>query len=196
MDVKRKIVTRATGHRPTGARVTSRRELPAHISAYIAHLIREWEAANPRKPLQQLATKLKVSRATLIGVRDGWRGAGSALESSFARVFHGGSVDELREAARRFEAKGEAADQAVLAGASELRLAIEFLQGAYPPAFLADVEREAAALTGERTRLEWLDWIRAQHGPWSRKQANDVEGSSRPKARATAPAKRKSRTGS
>lgn len=202
MSVKREIVTQATDPRPTNGRVASRRELPSHITAYVAHLIRDWEAKNPKKPLLQLATKLRVARSTLIGVRDGSRGVGSALESSVARVFHGGSVDALREAAARHRDETSGATSPVTTATaapksapqerptSELRQAIAFLRDTYPTAFLAYAEAKApAAIEDGRTRLEWLDWIRSLYGPWSRRQ-----GESKAPSRDSVPAKRKSRT--
>lgn len=204
MSVKREIVAQATDPRPTDDRVASRRELPPHITAYVAHLIREWEAKSPKRPLAQLAAKLKVSRSTLIGVRDGWRGVGATLESSVARVFHGGSVDALREAAARHRDETSGATSPVTTATaapksapqerptSELRQAIAFLRDTYPPAFLAYAEAKAPdAIDDGRTRVEWLDWIRSLYGPWSRRQ-----GESKAPARAKVPAKRKSRTGS
>lgn len=205
MAVKEEDVTTETVAAPTPARMASRRELPAYITAYVARLIREWERANPGVAMERLAAKLHISRAQVLNVRDGTRGAGHRLEEAMAKMYHGGSVDALRVAAAAYhEGKWtpppglEAAEsvapspeeEQAAQSAAELRLALDFLRDTYPPAFLAYAETKAPHAIGDsRTRLEWLDWIRSLYGPWSRRK-----GESRPTARADVPVKRKSRT--
>lgn len=163
----------------------SRRELPAYITDYIAHLIREWEET---RSMTKLATKLRISRTQLINVRDGSRGAGNALVEAVAKQFHGGSLDALRDAARALaEGEGRPIEEPEASPASELRAAIDFARDAYPPAFLSYAETKARDLESDRTRLEWLDWIRSLHGPWSRR-----DGTKKKPARA--PAKRRGRS--
>ncbi len=69
------------------------------VSRYLASVIVEWER---EKTLTSLAEKLSISRAQLINVRDGDRGAGSGLEEKFAAFLHDGSVDKLRAAAAEY----------------------------------------------------------------------------------------------
>lgn len=66
------------------------------VSALLAKWIREQER---RRTLKDIAEELKVSKTHVINVRDG-ANVGPDLESRFADIKYGGSVDKLREAAR------------------------------------------------------------------------------------------------
>lgn len=66
------------------------------VSALIARWIRE---QSRRRALKDIGDELRISKTHVINVRDG-SNVGADLESRFAEIKYGGSVDRLREDAR------------------------------------------------------------------------------------------------
>lgn len=73
---------------------------PIEVSAFIRSRIEEIHATG--KTYDQIAAHLGVSKTQVLNVRDSSRGAGRKLETAFARVYHGGSIDDLRKVAAEF----------------------------------------------------------------------------------------------
>lgn len=73
---------------------------PIEVSAFIRSRIEEIHAQG--KTYDQIAAHLGVSKTQVLNVRDSSRGAGRKLETAFARVYHGGSIDDLRKVAAQF----------------------------------------------------------------------------------------------
>lgn len=81
----------------------------------VTALVGDWiRAENQRgKSYKAIADELEVSKTHVIKVRDGDAKVGADLETRFASLQYGGSIDKLREAARAAWAKRHAGGSVV-----------------------------------------------------------------------------------
>ena len=74
------------------------RSAPEEVTALVTAWIEGQRAASVS--FDKIAKQLGVTKTTVINIHGGSRGVGSVLESNFAALLYGGSVDALRRAAR------------------------------------------------------------------------------------------------
>lgn len=98
------------------------RSAPTEVTRFVA----EWIGARQKAgaSYMDIANMIGVTKTQVINVHSGTRGVGSTMEEKFARLEFGGSVDALRDAARK-----AAKSQPQATPPNNLRDAIDFLRG-------------------------------------------------------------------
>jgi transposase-like protein len=137
--------------------VNDGRSASLEVTALIAGWIKAQQEGGAS--ITDIAKKLGVSRTQIYNLIDGSRGAGAALETNFANLEYGGSVDKLRKAARDAEQRAEVRRTEELP--PNLRAAFAAVRGLGPvPDQVVKKARAMAAAGGDLPPTVWM----AVHG--------------------------------